>query len=199
MFAHVVLVDELNRTPPRTQSVLLETMEGTAGQRGRDLLATTPAPHGDRDPNPLSQRGTYPLVESQLDRFALSTAVGYPDAESEARLVVHEGGKWALGELGPVCTTSAWLDAQRAVETLPVAPAVARYAIELCRASRRAPGVRLGASPRAAIWLIRCAQAYAVLSGRDYVAPDDVKAVTASCLTHRLLTDNGPGQQVGCL
>ncbi len=191
VFAHVVLVDELNRTPPRTQSALLETME----EQQVTVDGTTwplPRPHMViATQNPLSQRGTYPLVESQLDRFALSTAIGYPDAETEARLVLHEGGKWALDGLAPVCTPQAWMEVQRAVEALPVAPEVARYAIALCRATRRAPGVRLGASPRAAIWLIRCAQAYAVLSGRPYVAPDDIKAVTPACVTHRLLTDDG--------
>jgi MoxR-like ATPase len=190
VFAHVVLVDELNRTPPRTQSALLETMEeqqvSVDGQswplpRPHLVIATQ---------NPFSQRGTYPLVESQLDRFALATAVGYPDAANETQLVLHQGGKFALESLRPVCTTDEWLRAQRATESVSVAPAVANYAVELCRASRRAPGVRLGASPRAAIWLIRSAQAYAVLSGRAYVVPDDVKAVAVSCLAHRLVTDD---------
>lgn len=194
VFAQVVLVDELNRTPPRTQSALLETMEeqqvtvdGSSWPllRPHMVIATQ---------NPRSQRGTYPLVESQLDRFALSTSIGYPDAETEARLVLHEGGKWALGELRPVCTANAWLQAQEAVEMVAVATAVARYAIDLCRASRTAPGVRLGASPRAAIWLIRCAQAHAVLASRAYVSPGDVKAVAPACLTHRLLTDGGTAE-----
>jgi MoxR-like ATPase len=196
VFSNVVLFDELNRTPPRTQSALLETMEeqqvsvdGTSWPLPRPhmVIATQ---------NPLSQRGTYRLVESQLDRFALSTTIGYPDAETEAQLVLHTGGKWALCDLGPACTTQAWLLAQRAVEAVPVAPAVARYAIDLCRASRSAPGVKLGASPRAAIWLIRCAQANAVLSSRSYVAPDDVKEVAIACLAHRLLVDDGPDHAI---
>ncbi len=191
VFAHVVLVDELNRTPPRTQSALLETMEeqqvSVDGQswplpRPHLVIATQ---------NPFSQRGTYPLVESQLDRFALATAVGYPDAAHETQLVLHKGGKFALETLQPVCSTEEWLWAQRATESVSVAPAVANYAVELCRTSRSAPGVRLGASPRAAIWLIRSAQAYAVLSTRAYVVPDDVKAVAVSCLAHRLVTDEG--------
>jgi MoxR-like ATPase len=194
VFSHVVLVDELNRTPPRTQSALLETMEEQqVSVDGRSW--PLPRPHlVIATQNPLSQRGTYPLVESQLDRFALATALGYPDAETEARLVLHQGGKWALADLRPVCTTQAWLAAQRATEAVSVATPVARYAIELCRASRHGAGVRLGASPRAAIWLIRCAQAHAVLSGRPYVIPDDVKAVTVACLAHRLMTDEGGAQ-----
>lgn len=191
VFAHVVLVDELNRTPPRTQAALLETMEE---QQVSVDGESYPLPHPHlviATQNPLSQLGTYPLVESQLDRFALATAIGYPDADTETRLVLHHGGKFALSALGPVCTTTGWLDAQRATETVTVVPAIAEYAVTLCRASRSASGVRLGASPRAAIWLIRSAQAHAVLSARAYVTPDDVKAVATACLAHRLMTDEG--------
>ncbi len=191
VFAHVVLVDELNRTPPRTQAALLETMEeqqvSVDGEsfpllRPHMVIATQ---------NPLSQLGTYPLVESQLDRFALATAIGYPDAATEARLVLRQGGRFALGELQPVCTTGEWLRAQEATQAVTVSPGIAEYAVTLCRASRSAPGVRLGASPRAAIWVIRSAQAHAVLAGRPYVTPDDVKAVAIACLAHRLLTEEG--------
>jgi MoxR-like ATPase len=191
VFAHVVLVDELNRTPPRTQSALLETMEeqqvSVDGQtwplpRPHLVIATQ---------NPGSQRGTFPLVESQLDRFAIATSIGYPDAENEAQLARHHAGKFALAELTPVCTTQVWGQAQAATESVLVSPAVAQYAVQLCRATRSAPGVRLGASPRAAIWLIKAAQAHAVLSARSFVAPDDVKAVAIGCLAHRLLTDEG--------
>jgi MoxR-like ATPase len=90
-----------------------------------------------------------------------------------------------------VCTAAGWLDAQRATETVEVTPAIAEYAVTLCRASRSAAGVRLGASPRAAIWLIRSAQAHAILSARSYGTPDDVKAVATACLAHRLMTDEG--------
>ena len=129
VFAHVVLVDELNRTPPRTQSALLETMEeqqvSVDGQswplpRPHMVIATQ---------NPHSQRGTFPLVESQLDRFAIATAIGYPDAANEAHLALHVGGKFALADLLPVCTPEAWLEAQRATESVAVAPAVAQYAV----------------------------------------------------------------------
>lgn len=188
VFAHVVLVDELNRTPPRTQSALLEAMEEqqvSVDGESRPL----PRPHlVIATQNPLSQRGTYPLVESQLDRFAVATSLGYPDAGNETQLVLHHGGKFALDTLTAVCDTGTWWQAQQAVETVTVKAAVAEYAVELSRATRSAPGVQLGASPRAAIWLIRCAQARAVLAGRDYVTPDDVKAVAVACLAHRLVT-----------
>jgi MoxR-like ATPase len=188
VFGHVVLVDELNRTPPRTQSALLETMEerqvSVDGQSW-----PLPQPHlVIATQNPQSQRGTFPLVESQLDRFAMSTAIGYPDATDEVRLALHGGGTYALAELGAVCTPEEWGRAQQATEDVAVHEAVATYAVELCRASRSAPGVHLGASPRAAIWLIRAAQAHAVLNARPFVVPDDVKAVAVACLSHRILT-----------
>ncbi|HLX89383.1 MAG TPA: MoxR family ATPase, partial [Acidimicrobiales bacterium] len=191
VFANVVFFDELNRTPPRTQAALLETMEER--QVTVDGVSwPLPEPHlVIATQNPLSQLGTFPLVESQLDRFAVSTSIGYPDADTEARLVAHQGGKPALAELGPVCTPAQWHGAQLVVEQVPVAEAVAQYAVALVRATRTAPGVRLGASPRAAIWLIRTAQAHAVLAGRDFVTPHDVKAMAPGCLAHRLLTDRG--------
>lgn len=197
VFAHVVLVDELNRTPPRTQSALLEAMEeqqvsvdGKSWPLPRPFMVIATQ-------NPFSQRGTYPLVESQLDRFAVSTTIGYPGAEDEVHLVLHEGGKFALAELRPVCSVEEWGDAQRTTEAVPIAEPVAAYAVEICRATRMAPGVQLGASPRAAIWLIRCAQAHALLSGRDYVAPDDVKAIAVACLSHRVVTDDPDGRAAG--
>jgi MoxR-like ATPase len=191
VFANVVLVDELNRTPPRTQSALLETMEERQVSVDGESWSL-PQPHMViATQNPQSQRGTFPLVESQLDRFSVATSLGYPEAAQEAQLALHGGGKYALVELVPVCTTEEWLGAQRTTESVPVQPSLAEYAVALCRASRTAPGVHLGASPRAAIWLIRSAQAHAVLSSRNYVVPDDVKAVAVWCLSHRLLTVEG--------
>src|SRR5580704_14841064 len=131
VFAHVVLVDELNRTPPRTQAALLETMEEQQVSVDGESWPL-PRPHlvvGMQ--NPFSQLGTYPLVESQLDRFALATAIGYPDADTETRLVQHGGGKFALGELHAVCSTQEWQGAQRATESVDVASSVAEYAVAL--------------------------------------------------------------------
>lgn len=197
VFSNVVLVDELNRTPPRTQSALLETMEEQQVTVDGESWVL-PRPHFVvATQNPFSQRGTFPLVESQLDRFALATTMGYPTAGDETQLVLHHGGKFALSELMPVCSTSEWLAAQRATESVPVTNAVAAYAVEICRATRTAPDVRLGSSPRAAIWLIRCAQAHALLLGRTYVLPDDVKAVAVSCLAHRLVVDDGDPSTAG--
>lgn len=191
VFANVVLVDELNRTPPRTQSALLESMEERQVTVDGESWPL-PQPHlVIATQNPRSQRGTFPLVESQLDRFAVATSIGYPDAAEEADLALHAGGTYALSDLRPVSTAAEWLRAQRATEDLRVERPVVDYAVEICRASRRAPGVYLGASPRASIWLIRASQAHAVLEGRDYVVPDDVKAMALPCLSHRVLVGEG--------
>lgn len=193
IFAHVVLADELNRTPPRTQSALLEAMEeGQVTADGKTW--PLPRPHlVIATQNPVSQRGTYPLVESQLDRFATATTIGYPDAEQEARIVRHQGGRFALDLITPISSAPAWAAAQAATGSLPVSDAVAGYAVDLCRATRHAAGVELGASPRAAIWLIRSAQARAVLAGRDFVSPDDVKAAAPDGLAHRLVLADSTG------
>ncbi len=194
VFAHVVLADELNRTPPRTQSALLESMEeGQVTADGRTW--PLPRPHlVIATQNPVTQRGTYPLVESQLDRFCLATTIGYPDAEHEVSIVSNHGGRPALAAIPAVCTPAKWLEAQEITQTVTVAENVAAYAVAVCRATRSAPGVALGASPRAAIWLIRSAQARAVLQGRPFVSPDDVKAVAVGCLAHRMvLADAPPG------
>jgi MoxR-like ATPase len=191
VFAHVVLVDELNRTPPRTQAALLETMEEQQVSADGESWPL-PVPHlVIATQNPHSQLGTYPLVESQLDRFALATAIGYPDADVETQIVLQQGGRPALTDLKPVCTPAQWLAAQLATQMVVVDESVAAYAVALCRGSRSVAGVRLGASPRAAIWLVRTAQAHAVLAGRGYVTPGDVKAMALSCLSHRLTTDEG--------
>lgn len=193
VFANVVLADELNRTPPRTQAALLESME----EQQVTVDGTSwplPQPHMViATQNPLSQRGTFPLVESQLDRFTLATSVGYPDRDAEVRLVLQVGGRAALADLEAVTDVAGWREAREATAAVTVAAPVAAYAVELCRATRQAPGVRLGASPRAAIWLIRAAQACAVVAGRGYVSPADVQAMAVGCLAHRLVCEDGDG------
>ena len=194
VFANVVLLDEMNRTPPRTQSALLESMEEQQVSVDGESWPL-PRPHlviGTQ--NPVGQLGTYPLAESQLDRFGLSTSIGYPGAEVETRLVLHGGGRYALDTLGPVADTARWARAIDATSRVHVVHDVAAYAVALVRATRTTGSVRLGASPRAAISLLRCAQAYAVLSSRSYVTPDDVQAVAMACLSHRLIADGTDGE-----
>ncbi len=193
IFGHVVLVDEINRTPPRTQSALLEAMEEQQVSVDGESWPL-PRPHlviGTQ--NPVGQLGTYPLVESQLDRFGLSMSIGYPDAEVETRLVLHNGGRYALDALVPVCDPARWERAINATALVRVVTPVAEYAVSLVRATRTAGTVRLGASPRAAISLIRSAQAYAVLCGRAYVTPQDIQAVAVACLSHRLVAEGSGG------
>jgi MoxR-like ATPase len=191
VFGQVVLLDELNRTPPRTQSALLEAMEEQQVSVDGETWPL-PRPHlviGTQ--NPVGQLGSFPLVESQLDRFGLSTAIGYPDAPTETQLVLHSGGRYALDGLAAVCDAALWARAIEATSAVPVVTAVAEYAVALVRATRTAGTVRLGASPRAAISLLRAAQAYAVLGGRAYVTPADVQAVAVPSLAHRLVADSG--------
>jgi MoxR-like ATPase len=191
VFGHVVLLDELNRTPPRTQSALLEAMEE---QQVSVDGESWPLPHPHLvigTQNPVGQLGTYPLVESQLDRFGLSTSIGYPDAEVETQLVLHNGGRYALDGMAPVADPTQWAAAIDATASVRVVGAVAEYAVSLVRATRTAGTVRLGASPRAAISLIRSAQAYAVVSGRSYITPQDIQSVATACLAHRLIAEGG--------
>ncbi|MDA8040292.1 MAG: AAA family ATPase [Actinomycetota bacterium] len=189
VFAHVVLFDELNRTPPRSQAALLEAMEER--QVSVDAQSwTLPEPHLVlATQNPVDQAGTYPLVESQMDRFLLATRLGYPDAETEASLALGRGAQHALSRLHPVCTPEELAAAQDVVAGLPVSDAVAAYAVAIVRATREAPEVRLGGSPRATIGLLAAARAHAVALGRCHVLPDDVKAMALAVLAHRVVTD----------
>lgn len=199
VFAPVVLLDELNRTPPRTQSALLEAMaEGQVTVDGDRW--PLPRPHlVVATQNPLGQLGTFPLVESQLDRFALSTSLGYPDAGTELRLALGHGGREALDHLQPVCSPTDWERLVAACARVYVAPPVAAYAVALARGTRESPAVRLGASPRGSITLVRSSQAQALLVGRDYVTPDDVQAVAVPGLSHRLVGEGGPRQRVAAV
>ncbi len=168
VFAHVVLFDELNRTPPRTQSALLETMEEhQVSVDGESWLL--PRPHMViATQNPRSQRGTFPLVESQLDRFAVATSIGYPDAAHEAQMVLHEGGTYALADLHAGLHTGRMAGGAAGDEP-GGRDACASPSTPLRSAARAgvAPGVRLGASPRAVLWLIRSAQAHALLHSEE--------------------------------
>ena len=189
VFSHVVLLDELNRTPPRTQSALLESMDE---QQVTVDGQTWPLPQPHlvlATQNPVGQLGTFPLVESQLDRFALCATIGYPDAATEARLAMHDGGRDAVAHLRPVCSVAEWAASISATAEVTVAPPIAGYAVAITRATREAAGVRLGASPRASIARVRSAQAHALISGRGYVSPDDVTAMAVPSLAHRLVVD----------
>lgn len=192
IFANLVLADEINRTPPKTQSALLEAMQERqvtidgVGHRLPDpfmVVATQ---------NPVEYEGTYPLPEAQLDRFELKVLVGYPSAEEEAEILRrHLGGLQMsdLGELGlaHVASTADILAARAALDTVVVDDGVVGYVSAVVRGTRDAAAVTLGASPRAAVSLLVASKASAMLAGRDFVAPDDVKAIAPACLRHRII------------
>ena len=197
VFAHVVLVDELNRTPPRTQSAFLEAMDEGA-------VTVDGVRHELPDPfvvlatqNPLEQFGTYPLPEGQLDRFAVTLSLGANDPATE-RLVVREQLDHAtVDELEPVTTPAELVAARAEVRRTHVSEAVLDHALRVVEATRTAPAVALGASTRAGLTLVRCAQARALLAGRDHVVPDDVKALAPPVLGHRLVLRDGSGARRG--
>jgi MoxR-like ATPase len=193
VFANVVLVDEINRTTPRTQSALLEpmeehqvTVEGVTHRLPEPYLVIATE-------NPVEHHGTYPLPEGQLDRFALAVRVGYPDDEHMGELVRRQLLRHPIGDLRPVLSADHVLAAQHAVREVYVDDAVVRYAVALTDATRSDPEVELGASPRASVWLVRCAQSRAIANARDYALPDDVKALAVPVLAHRLVLRRARG------
>ena len=197
LFAHVVVVDEINRATPRTQSALLEAME-------ERQVTVDGATHILPDPfflvatqNPFEYAGTFPLVEGQRDRFALVVAIGHLPPEDERDLLLGAGGMEALDRLEPVTDVARLRAAISTVHQVHCSPAVARYIVELGAASRAHPEVRLGASPRASLAMLQAARAHAVMSGRAYVAPDDVKAVAVACLAHRFILSGDTDRPAG--
>lgn len=191
VFAHVLLVDELNRASPRTQAALLEPME--EHQVTADGV-THPLPHPFfciATQNPLGQAGTFPLPESQLDRFALVLTLGPPARDAEREILTGRGGVDALGAIQPVTTAEQVGAAQRAVRSVHCAGSVVDYVLDVAAATREHPDILLGASPRAALGLLHAAQAHATVAGRDFVSPDDVKAVAGPALAHRIVLGGG--------
>ena len=180
VFAHVVLFDELNRTPPRSQAALLEAMEERQVTVDGESWPL-PEPHLVlATQNPIDQAGTFPLVESQMDRFLLATRLGYPDEATETRLALSHGAQPSLASLSPVCTPGR-PRRRPGGRRRPAGSARGRPLRRRHRAGEPRPTrcVRLGASPRATIGLLAAARAHAVIRGRDFVLPDDVKAVAA--------------------
>jgi MoxR-like ATPase len=190
VFANVVLADEINRTPPKTQAALLEAM-----QEGQVTVDGDPHPLPDpflvvATQNPIEYEGTYPLPEAQLDRFLFKVDVGYPEEAQELallRLARHGLRPAALEDIRPVIDREALRDARRAVDAVTVADEVAAFVIAIVRRTRELPSVELGASPRAAVHLLAAARAAALLAGREFVTPDDVVRVAPPVLRHRLL------------
>jgi MoxR-like ATPase len=187
IFANIVLGDEINRASPKTQSALLEAME----ERQVTVDGTTyplEAPFMViATQNPIDHEGTYPLPESQLDRFLLRVAVGYPDRSAELEILDAHADHSTLEELQPVATAADVRAMANAARLVHVAPSLKGYLVDLAEASRRHPGLALGMSPRATLSLQRAARAMAAANGRNYVLPDDVKALAGPVLAHRLM------------
>jgi MoxR-like ATPase len=194
VFANVVLVDEVNRASPKTQSGLLECMQErhvTVDKHTHELarpfivIATQ---------NPIEYEGTYPLPEAQLDRFMVRVSLGYPAPDQESEMLAEHGERDRVLDLEPVADVGDMLAAQAAAAAVHGSDALRRYVVAILDATRADPRVELGASPRAGLMLFRAAKAAAALDGRDHALPDDVQALAGSVLTHRLLL--APGSAV---
>ena len=187
IFANIVVGDEINRASPKTQSALLEvmaehqvTVDGATREVPRPFICIATQ-------NPTEHQGTYPLPEAQLDRFMMRIRIGYPAQRDEVSVVADGLARRRPEELEPVMTVDELLDMIDSVPDVHFAPALQEYVVQLAAATRDLPELRLGVSPRGSIAVARCAQARAASMGRSFVTPDDVKAVAAPVLGHRLL------------
>jgi MoxR-like ATPase len=187
VFANLVVGDEINRASPKTQSALLEAMEerqvtvdGVTYELETPFMVIATQ-------NPIEMEGTYPLPEAQRDRFTARVSMGYPSANAELEMLDTHGGADPLDDLEPVADALEVRKLIEVVRTIHVSDEVKRYVVSLATATRESNDLRLGASPRATLQLLRAARAQAALDGRDYVLPDDVQALAGPVLAHRLL------------
>ncbi|CUB05741.1 MAG: AAA family ATPase [Tepidiphilus sp.] len=195
IFHQVLLADELNRASPKTQSALLEAM-------AERQVTVDGISHPLPEPfcviatqNPLEQVGTYPLPESELDRFLLRLEIGYPPPQVEKRLLAGEGGTAALSALRPLADPKELRVWQAEVRSLAVREALLDYVLALVQETRTHPGVRLGLSPRGGLALLAAARAHAFLAGREFVLPEDVQAVFVAATAHRLVLHRGGARE----
>lgn len=191
IFAHIILADEINRTTPKTQSSLLEAMN----DRQVSVDKTT---HPLPEPfmviatqNPLEYEGTYPLPESQLDRFMMRIRIGYPGREAEKKILLSPSGDLQPQHLAPVLSTDEVIRLQAMVDEIKVDDDLVNYILVIVDATRKSDRLRLGVSPRGAMMLYRAAQAFALVEGRTYCIPDDIKKLSAPVFSHRVLTSQG--------
>ena len=189
VFTNVLLADEINRAPPRTQSALLEamaehqvTLDGSTRSLPKPFFVIATQ-------NPADLSGTYPLPDSQLDRFLLRMALGYPNAESERALLTGADRRELIAQVQPLLSADDVLALRRAVDGIHASEALVGYVQALLARSRTHPGVRVGLSPRAGIALLRAARAYALLLGRTHVRPEDVQALFVAVAAHRLVAE----------
>jgi MoxR-like ATPase len=202
VFANIVVGDEINRASPKTQSALLECMEERHVTVDGTTYELAPPFMVIATQNPVEMEGTYPLPEAQRDRFTARISIGYPTAAAELEMLETHGTSSPLDQLQPVAAASDVRSLIHAVRGVLVAEQVKQYIIALANATRKAPELRLGASPRSALQLLRASRARAALHARDYVIPDDVQALAVPVLAHRLLPtteavyDGKPPEQV---
>jgi len=187
VMAQIVLADEINRATPKTQASLLEAMEerqitvdGKTHILPRPFLVLATQ-------NPIEYEGTFPLPEAQLDRFMLRLRLGYPEMDDEIDILERQQYQHPIIELQQVVTDAELIKAQEEIKGIYIAPSVKRYIVEIVRQSRQHPDVYLGASPRGSLALFRTGQARAIIQGRDYVLPDDIKALAKPALSHRVI------------
>jgi MoxR-like ATPase len=187
VFTQLLLADEINRTPPKTQAALLEAMaEEQVSSDGETRALPQPFVVLATD-NPIEYEGTYSLPEAQLDRFLLRVSLGYLSPDDEQELLQRRlGHGWAPPRLSPVVDAATVLAMRESIEQVQVEPPILRYVVELLGATRAHPQVTVGASPRGGLALVALARGQAVLDGRDYVTPEDVKAVAVVAIAHRL-------------
>jgi MoxR-like ATPase len=187
IFTNILLADEINRAPGKTQAALLEameerqvTLENTTRQLEPPFLVLATQ-------NPIEYEGTYPLPEAQLDRFLVRITIGYPSEDAERDILLERSRRRSERiELEPVCDRQTLRAMQAAIEEVHVAPPLAEYAVAIARATRDSPQLAVGASPRGSLALMKLARARAAYLGRDFVTPDDIKAVSIPALAHRL-------------
>ena len=191
VFANIVLVDEVNRASPKTQSGLLEcmqerhvTVDKHTHELARPFLVVATQ-------NPVEYEGTYPLPEAQLDRFMVRVSLGYPSADQESQMLMEHAESDRVLDLEPVADVADVLAGQTAAAAVHGSEALRRYVVSILDATRADPRVDLGASPRAGLMLFRAAKAYAALDGRDHALPDDVQKLSSAVLSHRLLLSPG--------
>jgi MoxR-like ATPase len=193
LFANVLLADEINRAPPKVQSSLLEAMQEYQVTSER---STYPLPRPFlvlATENPLELEGTYPLPEAQVDRFLMRLKVGYPTPEEERMILERRRQrKQESVEVAPVTTLAQFQDLQRAVEEVELESSIAGYIVDLVRATRADSRAEVGASPRGSLALQKLSRAHALLDGRDFVLPDDVKSLALPALAHRILVKPEP-------
>ena len=188
LFTGLLLADEINRTPPKTQAALLEAMQERQITVEGETFVLEPPFHVLATANPVEYEGTYPLPEAQLDRFLMRISFGYPTADEEWEVLARRmQRRQEAHELRTIVDGPTLLAMQAAVETVVVDDDVGRYCVDLVVATRRHAHVQIGASPRGALGLLLCARAHAVVADRDYVTPEDVKAVAPSVLPHRIM------------